>query len=99
VVKTSNNKFTDSMKDQLFTNYVVSPVMILSISCGNWGDNSLSRGGYLGILRAGAGERGRKEGWGRSVRCGGSRVLSPWCVLRCKSVVVEESAIVRVAES
>jgi hypothetical protein len=44
------------MLDQLFTNYVVSPLMILSINHGDWEDNGcLGRGGYLGIERTGAG--------------------------------------------
>jgi hypothetical protein len=35
--------------------------MILSTSCGDWGDNCcLGRGGFLGIERDGAGRRDRK---------------------------------------
>jgi hypothetical protein len=50
------------MSNQLFTKYVVSPLVILSISHGDWRDNGcLGRGGYLVIERAGAGGRGRKE--------------------------------------
>jgi hypothetical protein len=44
------------MPDQLFIKYVVSPLVILSIILGDWGDNScLGKDGYLGIERAGAG--------------------------------------------
>jgi hypothetical protein len=58
------------MPDQLFTNYVVSPLLILSISHGEWEDNGcLGRDGYLGIERADAGGRGRKGGWGEGKGC------------------------------
>jgi hypothetical protein len=80
VVLISNNKFTDSMLEQLFTKYVVIPLVILSINCGDCMENScLGRGVYLGIERAGTGGRGRKEGWGRGrgLRHGVSKVLSP----------------------
>jgi hypothetical protein len=85
------------MPDQVCTKYVVWSLVILFISMG--GNGYLGRGGYLGIERAGTGGRGRKgelgvewcEGWG-------SRVLSPYCVLRYSSVIVEEGTIVRVAE-
>jgi hypothetical protein len=44
------------MSDQLFTNYVVNPLVILSISHRDREDNGcLGRGGYLCIERAGAG--------------------------------------------
>jgi hypothetical protein len=50
------------MPSQLFTKYVVSPLVILSISHGDWGDNGcLSRGGYLGNERAIIGAKGRKR--------------------------------------
>jgi hypothetical protein len=39
------------MPDQLFTICVVSPLVISSISCGNWGNNGcLGKGGFL-VLR------------------------------------------------
>jgi hypothetical protein len=64
-VKLSNNKFTDSMPNQLFTKFVVSPLVILSISHADWRYNGcLGRGGYLGFERAGAGDRGRKGEYG-----------------------------------
>jgi hypothetical protein len=54
------------MPDQLFTKYVVSSLVTLSISCGDWGGNGcLDGGGYLDIERAGAGGRkgrGREGG-------------------------------------
>jgi hypothetical protein len=43
------------MPDKLFIKYVVSPLVILSISHGDWGNNGyLGRGGYLSIEKAGA---------------------------------------------
>jgi hypothetical protein len=56
--------------DQLFRKYVLSPLVILSISHGNWEDTScLGRGRYLGIERDGARRRGRKGGWGEEGGC------------------------------
>jgi hypothetical protein len=53
------------MLDQLFTTYVGSPLMISSISHGDWEDiGGVDRGRYLGIERAGTGERVRKGGMG-----------------------------------
>jgi hypothetical protein len=50
------------MLHQLFTKYIVSPLVILFISHGDWRDKGcLGRGGYLGIERAGAGGRGRRD--------------------------------------
>jgi hypothetical protein len=49
------------MLDQLFTKYVLSFLVILFISCGDWGNNGcLGRGGYLGIERAGTGGSGQE---------------------------------------
>jgi hypothetical protein len=46
----------------LFTKYMGNPLMILSISHGDWRDNGcLDRGEYLGIKRAGTGRRSRRE--------------------------------------
>jgi hypothetical protein len=54
------------MPDLLFVQYAVSPLVILSISHGDWGDSScLGRGGYLGIERAGV-EEGAEMGDGVS---------------------------------
>jgi hypothetical protein len=51
------------MPDQLFTKYVGSPIVILAISHGDWGNKSYLDGcGYLGIERAYAG--GRRVGRG-----------------------------------
>jgi hypothetical protein len=76
--------------------------VILSISHGDCGDNGyLGKGGYLSIGRACTGGRKGLEGGmggGKGVRHGVSRVLSPWCVLRCSSVIVEEGAILRVGK-
>jgi hypothetical protein len=64
--------------DQLFIKYIVSPLVILSISHGDWGDNCcLGSVGYLGIERAGAGGRSKNGGMGlggSDVRHGDSRV-------------------------
>jgi hypothetical protein len=43
------------MQDKLFPKYVVWPLVILTISCGDWGIR----------VEMGAGGRGRKAGWGR----------------------------------
>jgi hypothetical protein len=65
------------MLDKLFIKYVGSPLVILSISHGDWGDNGcLERGGYLGIERSG--DEGSERGYGMSsVKHGGSSVFSP----------------------
>jgi hypothetical protein len=58
------------MTDQLFTENVVSPLMILSISCVVWGYNGcLGRGGYSGIKRAGTGGRSRMGKRGKRKGC------------------------------
>jgi hypothetical protein len=49
------------MPDHLLTKYIVSMLVIFSISHGDWGDNGcFGRRGYLGIERADTGGRGRK---------------------------------------
>jgi hypothetical protein len=49
------------MLDQLFIEYVVSSLVILFISCRDWGNNRLlDRGSEI----VGAGGRGRKVEWG-----------------------------------
>jgi hypothetical protein len=54
------------------------------------------RGRYISIERAGTGGRGKRGEWGgRDVKHWGSRVLSPYCVLRCSSLIEEEAAVVR----
>jgi hypothetical protein len=59
--KIINNKFIDSMLDQLFIKCVWSPLVIVSISHGDWEDNSsLDGGGYLGIEIAGTEGKDRK---------------------------------------
>jgi hypothetical protein len=54
------------MLDQLFTQYIVSPLVILSISHGDWEDNCcLGRDGYLDIeLKEGAGRGDGLRGGG-----------------------------------
>jgi hypothetical protein len=79
VIEISNKKFTDSVPYQLFTKYVVSPLVILSIRYGDYGDHScFYTDGCLGIERAGTGGRGRKgdKVKVRCVRHQGSRVLN-----------------------
>jgi hypothetical protein len=67
----SNNRFTESIPDQLFTYYIENPLMIISINSGSWGQVMVTRlvidfGELLKVvLKKRGGKKGRGEGvWG-----------------------------------
>jgi hypothetical protein len=68
------------MPDYLFTKYLGSPLVILSISCGDWGDNGSYRDVDTYVFKELALEDRAEKGneiRGKGCKVLGSRLLSP----------------------